>query len=265
MGARMASSERWTTARSAGRCWAFLVALIGTRTAILVSVIPGLLAAGAIVVAIRATARPAVREHVPFRIRVRPVLRGRLGRLFVGIGAFELGNAAATLLILRATELLEPGHGQDRAVELGLLLYTAYNAAATLASVPGGRLVDRRSPVLVLVLGVACFAVAYTGFALTGADLAVLAVAFVLAGIGIGLVETAEHAAVAIHAPTALRGSAFGLLAAGQSVGNIAASAIAGALWTLVSPRAAFLYLATWMVIALVALHRQRDPTTHRR
>ena len=79
----------------------------------------------AIVYAIRRTARPAEVERPPLRIRVRPVLRGRLGRLMVGIGAFELGNVAATLLILRATELLEPGRGQDSAAQLALLLYVA--------------------------------------------------------------------------------------------------------------------------------------------
>jgi hypothetical protein len=40
-------------------------------------------------------------------------------------------------------------------------------------------------------------------------------------------------------------------LAAVQSFGNLAASAIAGLLWTAISPRAAFIYLAGWMVLAL--------------
>jgi hypothetical protein len=53
--------------------------------------------------------------------------------------------------------------------------------------------------------------------------------------VAIGCVETAEHAAVAALAPVELRGSAFGLLAAVQSFGNLAASAIAGLLWTLAS------------------------------
>ena len=74
------------------------------------------------------------------------------------------------------------------------------------------------------------------------------------AGVGIGCVETAEHAAVASLAPEELRGSAFGLLAAVQSFGNLAASAIAGLLWTLASPRVAFAYLVAWMLLALVGL-----------
>ena len=70
----------------------------------------------------------------------------------------------------------------------------------------------------------------------------------------IGCVDTAEHAAVAALAPVELRGSAFGLLAAVQSFGNLAASAIAGLLWTLASPRVAFGYLVAWMILALIGL-----------
>ncbi|MGH2722358.1 MAG: MFS transporter, partial [Actinomycetota bacterium] len=79
-----------------------LVGLVGTRTAILLSVVPGLLAAVAIVYAIRRAPRAERREHRPIRLRVRPVLAGRLGRIMIGASAFELGNCAATLLILRA-------------------------------------------------------------------------------------------------------------------------------------------------------------------
>lgn len=109
---------------------------------------------------------------------------------------------------------------------------------------------------IVLTAGVAAFAVAYIGFALTTPNIALLGVWFVLAVIGIGCVETAEHGAVATLAPKNLRGSAFGLLAAIQSFGNLAASSIAGLLWTLVSPTAAFTYAAACMLLALPALIR---------
>jgi MFS family permease len=231
-----------------------LVALFSVRTAIVLSIIPGLLAVVAILYAIRHTARPSEQQRRPLRIRVRPVLRGELGRLMIGIGVFEAGNIAATLLILRATELLKPGHGQDSAVQIALLLYAAYNLAATLASVPAGRLVDTRGAVRVLAAGVACFLAAYIGFAATSASIALLASCFIAAGIAIGCVETAEHAAVARLAPEDLRGSAFGLLAAVQSFGNLVASAVAGLLWTLVTPAAGLLFAATLMTIALGCL-----------
>lgn len=230
-----------------------LISAVGTRWAIGLSVIPGLLAAVAIIYAIRHTEKPATVERKPLRIRVRPVLVGPLRSLFGGITAFEIGNCAATLLILRATELLEPGHGQSRATTMALWLYVGYNVAATLTSVAAGHHSDRRGATRVLTFGVAAFAVAYLGFTRDTTSWALLLPFFVLAGIGIGCVETAEHAAVATHAPDELRGSAFGLLAGVQSLGNLAASAIAGILWTALSPFWAFAYLTVWMVIALIA------------
>jgi len=58
-----------------------LVALFSVRTAILVSVVPGLMAAAAIVFAIRQAKLAPVRERRKLRIQLRPVLRGQLGRL----------------------------------------------------------------------------------------------------------------------------------------------------------------------------------------
>ena len=110
----------------------------------------------------------------------------------------------------------------------------SYNVAATLGSVPAGHFSDKRGAVPVLAAAALLFFVA---------------VGFVLAGMGIGCAETAQNAAVASLAPEKLRGSAFGHLAAMQSFGNLAASAIAGVLWSFVSPVAAFMYLAMWMLI----------------
>ena len=72
--------------------------------------------------------------------------------------------------------------------------------------------------------------------------------------IGIGCAETAESAAVAAFAPADIRGSAIGLLATMQGIGNVAAIAVAGLLHTVTSPGVAFAYLATWMLVALVTL-----------
>jgi MFS family permease len=231
-----------------------LLSLVGVRDAILLSVIPGLLATLAIFVAVRSARRLERHERPPLRIRIRPVLHGRLGRLLGAITAYELGNAAATLLILRATNLLSPGHGHDSAVKLAVLLYVGYNAAAMVTSVAAGHTTDRRGATAVLVTGALALLAAYVGFALAGAGLAALGVLFVLAGTGKGAVETAQGAAVALLAPPELLGSAFGALATIQSFANLTASALAGALWTLVSPRTAFLYLAGWMAVSAAAL-----------
>jgi len=231
-----------------------LVGLVGVRTAILLSIIPGLLAVAAIIYAIRHTRSATGDERQPIRLRVRPVMRGRLGRLMLGVSVFELGNVAATLLILRATDLLAGGHGSEDATQIAIGLYAAYNLAATLVSIPAGRLADRRGMVGVLAAGAAAFGLAYLGFAVTGSSIGPLAVFFVLAGVGIGCVETAEHGAVATLAPATVRGSAFGVLAGVQSFGNLIASAVAGLLYTVASPAAAFAYAAGLMAVSLITL-----------
>jgi MFS family permease len=236
-----------------------LVSFVGVRTAILLSVAPGLMAALAILYAARHVARATTREQRAFRLQVRPIIRGSLGRLFLGMGAFEFGNAAATLMILRATELLSPSRGSDSAAQGALVLYVSYNVAATLASLPGGHLTDRLSAVHALFVGAAAFLAAYAMFAGLGANIPMLSVAFVLAGVGIGFAETAEAAAVAAMADQSMRGSAFGLLAGLQSLGNFAASTVAGILWTAVSPMMAFIYLAGWMTVACVAFLRTQS------
>ncbi len=230
-----------------------LVALTSVRTAIVLSVIPGLLAAAAIAFAASRIAQRR-REHRPFAIRIRPVLRGRLGRILIGAAAFELGNLAATLLILRATELLEPSRGQQDATTIALAIYVAYNTAATVTSVPAGRLADRAGSVRTMALGVGVFLVAYAVLAVTGPSVALLSIGSILAGIGIGAVETAEHAVVAREAPERIRGSAFGVLAAMQSGGNLVASAGAGIVWTVLGPGWAFGGAAVLMGVSLALL-----------
>lgn len=230
-----------------------LVGSVGVRGAMFASVVPGILAATAILYAARRVRSEHRGEHRRFRLQVRPVLHGRLGRLFVGMGAFEFGNVAATLLILRATELLTPMRGLDGAARIALLLYVGYNVAGTLASLPGGHVSDRRSSLLALTIGTSAFLASYLMFAVGSTSIPVLLVAFALAGIGIGFVETAEAAAVAAMADDDVRGSAFGLLAGLQSLGNLAASGVIGLVWTLVSPTVAFGLAAGWMLAALVA------------
>jgi MFS family permease len=139
-------------------------------------------------------------------------------------------------------------------------LYVTYNAAATVTSLAAGRLSDRRTARLALLLGVCAFAVSYLGFTVDTATWLGLLPWFLAAGVGIGFVETAEHAAVAGAALAQLRGSAFGLLAGVQSFGNLAASAVAGLVWSAFGPSWAFAYLAAWMLLALLLLIATRAP-----
>lgn len=80
-----------------------------------------------------------------------------------------------------------PGRDASGAAGVAILLYVAYNLAATLASFPAGWLVDRFGGPRLFALGALCFSAAYVGFAAADASIAALAAAFVLAGIAIGV------------------------------------------------------------------------------
>jgi hypothetical protein len=55
---------------------------------------------------IRHLPRVTSRERSQLKITVRPLLRGQLGQVLLGVSLFEASNVAATLLILRATHTM---------------------------------------------------------------------------------------------------------------------------------------------------------------
>ncbi|MGC4191510.1 MAG: MFS transporter [Thermomicrobiales bacterium] len=229
-----------------------LVSWVGIRAAMFASVIPGLLAAVAIVVAAaeaRKLARPVVRRQAG--LRLRELGQTGLPRLLVPIALFELGNMASTMLILRATDVLQhDGWPATTAASLAIVLYAVHNVAASLAALAGGQWIDRGRTRAALVAGSLVYGVAYAAFASPLGGWGWMAMPFALAGVGIGLVETAESAFITQALPDDLRGSGFGLLGGLQAVGDFASTAAVGLLYTAVSPSVAFAYAVIWMVLS---------------
>jgi len=247
-----------------------LVAALGVRHAILLAIVPGILAAVAITIAAR-EARRAVTEPGARRtltLNLAELRRAGLVRTLTPVVLFELGNVATTLLILRATELLHTGagHGLGRgltaATSLAILLYAAHNAAATVAALGGGQLVDRLNPRLVFASGALMYVGGYVLFAIGPHPWPLLLAAFLLSGVGIGFAETAESTVVAQGLPERLRSNGFGVLGLTQSVGDLGSTVVAGLLWSLVSPAVAFGYAAAWMAASVIASGMLR-PSPH--
>ncbi len=175
-------------------------------------------------------------------------------RPLLPIGAFELGNVATSLLILRATTLLHHGgRSVAAATSLAVLIYAGHNLVASFVAYGGGHWLDRAGPRVVFASGAAVYIAGYALFALPTHSIAVIIVGFLLAGSGIGFAETAESALMARLLPDRLRGSGFGLLGGVQSLGDFASSAVVGLLWTAVSPTAGFVYSAAWMAVSLAS------------
>jgi MFS family permease len=228
------------------------VATIGIRPTIYLSVVPGALAAIAILAAAReARGRgPAIRRRV--HLELGAMREAGVVRALAPVTLFELGNCATTLLILRATSLLHAGRSVTDAAAVAVLLFAAHNLVGSALSYPAGHVVDRRGPRLVFGVGALLFGLAYLGFALPVHAWPVLLIFFALAGAGLGLTDTAESALVARLLPDELRGSGFGLLGGVQSLGDFVSSAAVGLVWTLISPGAAFVVATAWMVLSVV-------------
>jgi MFS family permease len=159
---------------------------------------------------------------------------------------------ATTLLILRATALLRRGdRSEAAATSLAVLIYAGHNLIGSITAYAGGHWLDRAGARAVFAAGAAAYVAAYALFAVP-LGLPMLVLAFLLAGGGIGLAETAESALMARLLPHHLRGSGFGLLGSVQSLGDFASSAAVGLLWVAVSPATGFVYAAAWMAAALL-------------
>lgn len=244
---------------------AALLSLVGIRTALYLSAIPGLFAALAITYAARqarrAVAAPSGRRNLSLNLRA--LRDAGLLRALAPAATFELGNLAATLLILRATQLLHTG-GRDitAATTLAVLLYAAHNGAAMIAAFIGGHWIDRTNPARVFAAAAALYVAGYAIFAAGPHAWPLLLAGFLLAGVGIGFAETTESTLVGRTTPTHLRGSAFGLLGLTQALGDLGSTAVAGLLWALISPAAGFSYATAWMLITLAVLTATRATRT---
>jgi len=130
---------------------------------------------------------------------------------------------------------------------------SAYGIGSLGAAAVGGQLADRLSARGVFAAGAGVYVLGYAVFAWQQHRWPVLAIGFLLCGVGIGFAETAESTVVAQLLPDHLRSNGFGVLGLVQSFGDLGATLVAGILWSLFSPTVAFGYAAAWMALSVAA------------
>ena len=157
-----------------------------------------------------------------------------------------LARFSEAFLLLRASEL-------GLAAALVPLILIAMNVAYAASAWPVGALSDRlgRKPLLglgivLLILADVVLAIAQTPW--------LTALGAVLWGLHLGATQGLLSALVADTAPAALRGSAFGVLHFAAGIALLAASLIAGLLWSTLGPEATFAAGAVFALCALLAL-----------
>lgn len=166
---------------------------------------------------------------------------------------FALGNSSDAFIILKAK-------GIGYSLTAIVLLYTLYNVVYAVFSTPAGIIADKLGKARTIAAGFFIFAAVYLGFAVFAKPLWLL---FAIYGLYIALTDGVGKAYISQLAPSQLKGTALGIYAGATGIGTLVASALAGALWTFVSPAAAFLLgTATALSAGLLMLFFLKGPSS---
>jgi len=217
------------------------------RAVFAVAVVPALVAVVLVVVGVEEPRGSAPRKPaVPVRWSE---LRGMDLAFWAAVGVgvvFTLARFSEAFLLLRASEL-------GLSATLAPLVLVVMNAVYAVAAAPLGDLSDRVGRRPLLALGLAVLIVADLVLARAAAPWMALAGAAIW-GLHMGFTQGLLSAVVADTAPERLRGTAFGVFNLATGGALLAASAIAGLLWSAIGPAATFLSGAGFAALAMLGL-----------
>ncbi|GAV26401.1 MFS transporter [Carboxydothermus islandicus] len=170
----------------------------------------------------------------------------RFKKFLIVLILFTLGNSSDAFLILKAKE-----NGMT-IVEIFLTL-GFFNLISVLVSYPAGALSDKIGRLKLIAGGWIVYALLYLGFAVTS-NPKIFALLYILYGAYYGITEGVEKAMVADLVPSEKRASAYGLYNAAIGLSALPASLIAGILWDIINPAAAFYFGSTMALLAVLLL-----------
>jgi MFS family permease len=220
----------------------------GFRTVFAVALIPGVVAVTLFGILTR---DPRRGRGEP--VSLRAPLPGSFWRLIAAVAVFGVGNFATAFFTLRAAQMLQPELSRPAALSAAVGFYLAHNAVGAAVSFPAGWLADRIGKVPVLASAYLTFAAACVVGMLGHGWLAVALLALFV-GAQNPVVSSVESSLTSSIVEERRLGTAFGVLNGANGVGDLVSSIIAGVLWTLVSPAAAFGFGAVLCAIAASTL-----------
>ncbi len=181
---------------------------------------------------------------------IRPSQIRDMGRPFwtvVGVGVvFTMARFSEAFLVLRAQDV-------GLAVALVPVVMVVMNIVYSAVSTPAGSLSDRIDRRQLLAVGLGVLVAADAVLALVP-NVAGVLVGVALWGLHMGLTQGVLAALVADAAPENLRGTAFGLFNLATGITLLAASALAGLLWTDLCAPATFAAGGAFAALAALGL-----------
>ncbi|MBC7522328.1 MAG: MFS transporter, partial [Sandarakinorhabdus sp.] len=212
------------------------------------AIVPAIIAVVLLVVGVEEPAVSAYSKAVRSPIQWTDV--GAFGAPFWGVVAlgviFTMARFSEAFLVLRASDV------GLRAALIPLVL-VAMNIVYALVSAPAGSLSDRIDRKLVLLAGLIVLIIADLVLASSQGIFGVL-IGVGLWGLHMGLTQGLLAALVVDSAPANMRGTAFGLFNLASGVALLAASSVAGVLWSSRGAEATFLAGAVFAGIAVIFL-----------
>jgi len=212
------------------------------RRTFLITLIPGILAAAVIAFLVKEKERKRV-SHISFTERLR-ALPSPYRKFLIAVGFFGAGDFAPTLLILLATQKLTPQLGAATAASFAVGFYLLRNVFNAAFAPVAGWLADRFNKKYILAAGYALAAGMALLIILAPLNPWTFAFIFILAGIFVAITETLEDSFCAELVSEEHHGTAFGVLATVNGLGDFLSSTVVGALWTAFGTTAAFSYSA---------------------
>lgn len=157
-------------------------------------------------------------------------------KLVAGLVIFAIANSSDVFLLLKVKEIT----GSDTTT---ILVYILYNIVFALAAYPIGILADKIGMKKVFITGLLLFVMVYGGFGIFTSPLAAY-ILFILYGIYAAATEGIAKAWISNLAEKPRLATAIGLYTSLQSLATLAASIIAGAVWTYAGSRFVFFFAA---------------------
>ena len=210
------------------------------------AVIPALFVVLTIVFAIEEPKQNAAAEDRPF-----PLSQGQLSQLPAGFWFVTVLGAVLTLARFSDAFLILRGDAAGLPAYSAPAILIVMNIVYALSAWPAGALSDRIGKNGLLTAGILVLISADLVLAYASSPLLVFLGAG-LWGLHMGLTQGIITAFVANEAPAQLRGTAFGIFNLLSGLALLAASVIAGALWSQFGPVAAFTAGAAFSALSLL-------------